>query len=84
MPRKAKLATEETMPSVTRQRPLTAKVARGKNGSDPRDAAEFASGSLEDELAAIGKAMPAREWAKVPAGYFANLDHYLHGAPKKK
>ena len=59
-------------------------MARGKNGSNPSDAAEFAAGSLEAELSAIGKAVPAREWAKLPADYFANLDHYLHGAPKKK
>jgi hypothetical protein len=44
----------------------------------------FAPGSLEAELSAIGKSVPAREWAKLPADYFANLDHYLHGAPKKK
>jgi hypothetical protein len=69
---------------VTKQRRRTAEAARGKNGSKPRAAAEFAAGSLETELAAIGKAVPAREWAKVPADYFANLDHYLHGAPKKK
>jgi len=42
------------------------------------------AGSLEAELSAIGKAVPAREWAKVPVDCFANLDHYLHGAPKKK
>jgi hypothetical protein len=59
-------------------------VARGKNGSNPRVAVEFAAGSLEAELSGIGKAVPAREWAKVPADYFANLDHYLHGAPRKK
>jgi len=35
-------------------------------------------------LSAIGRAVPAREWAKIPADYFANIDHYLHGAPKKK
>jgi hypothetical protein len=51
-------------------------VAKGKNGSIPHDAAEFAEGSLEAELSAIGKS--------VPADYFANLDQYLHGAPKKK
>jgi hypothetical protein len=39
-------------------------------------------GSLEAELSALGKAVPAREWAKVPADYFADLDGYLHGAPK--
>jgi hypothetical protein len=72
------------LPTVTKQRRRTAEAARGKNGSHPRDAAEFAAGSLETELSAIGKAVPAREWAKVPADYFANLDHYLHGAPKKK
>jgi hypothetical protein len=69
---------------LTKQRRRTANVPRGKSGSSPRDAAEFAAGSLEAELSAIGKAVPAREWAKVPADYFANLDHYLHGASKKK
>jgi hypothetical protein len=59
-------------------------VARRKNGSNPRVAAEFAAGSLEAELSRIGKAVSAREWAKVPTDYFANLDHYLHGAPNKK
>lgn len=59
-------------------------MARANNGSNPRDASEFAAGSLETELAAIGKAVPARGWAKLPADYFANLDHSLHGAPKKK
>ncbi len=33
---------------------------------------------------AIGRSVPAREWAKLPADYFANLDHYMHGAPKNK
>ena len=59
-------------------------MARGRDGSNLRVAAEFAVGSLEAELSALGKAVPAREWAKVPADYFANLDRYLHGAPKKK
>lgn len=71
------------MPTAIKQRRRTAGVATRKNGSNPRDAAEFAAGSLEAKLS-IGKAVPAREWAKVPAGYFANLDHHLHGAPKKK
>jgi hypothetical protein len=74
----------ERLPTVTKQRRRTAEVGRWKNGSNPREAAEFPAGSLETELSAIGKAVPAREWAKVPAHYFANLDHYLHGAPKKK
>ena len=72
------------MPTATNQRRGTAKAAKGRNGSNPRVAAEFVTGSLETELSAIGRAAPAREWAKVPADYFANLDHYLHGAPKKK
>jgi|GEM_PF-3075828 hypothetical protein len=72
------------MATATKPRPRTAGTARRKNGSHPRVAAEFAAGSLETELSAIGRAVPAREWAKVPADYFANLDHYLHGAPKKK
>jgi hypothetical protein len=45
---------------------------------------KFAAGSLETELAAIGMAVPAAEWTKIPVDYFANLDHYLHGARKKK
>jgi len=75
---------------VTKQRRRTSEVikgsevARAKNGSNPPEAAEFAAGSLETELSDIGKAVPAREWAKVPPDYFANLDHYLHGATKKK
>ena len=72
------------MATATKPRRPTATAARGKNGSKPRISAEFAAGSLEAELSAIGKTVPTREWAKVPADYFANLDHYLHGAPKKK
>ena len=72
------------MPTETKQRRGIAKAARAKNGLSPRLASEFSGGSLETELSAIGKAVPANEWAKVPADYFANLDHYLHGAPKKK
>ena len=68
------------MATATRQRPRTAEMVRPNS----RSAAEFAVGSLEAELSAIGKAVPAREWADVPADYFANLDHYLHHAPKKK
>ena len=72
------------MVNATKQRRRSAVVARGNNGSNPRAAAEFPAGSVETELAAIGGAVPAREWAKVPADYFANLDHYLHDAPNKK
>jgi len=59
-------------------------VPRRKNGSKPPILAEFPAGSLEAGLSVMGKAVPAQEWAKVPADYFANLDHYLHGAPKKR
>ena len=72
------------MATPNKQRRRTAEMARGKNGSNPRAVPEFAAGSLETELSAIGMAVPAREWARIPADYFANLDHYLHGAPKKK
>ena len=40
--------------------------------------------SLEDDLLAIGKAVPAEEWAKLPKDFNENLDHYLYGSPKKK
>jgi hypothetical protein len=72
------------MATATRQRPRNGQIARPGNSSASRSAAEFAVGSLEAELSAIGKAVPAREWADVPADYFANLDYYLHRAPKKK
>ena len=49
-----------------------------------RLAIDFAPGSLEADLAAIGKSAPAREWAKVPGDFFSNIDSYLRGAPKKK
>ncbi len=72
------------MATATNQRQRTTKLAAVKNGSPSRVAAEFDPGSLEAELSAIGKMAPASEWAKVPGDYFANLDHYRHGAPKKK
>ena len=72
------------MPTATKQRRRTVAVAKGKNGSSPYVAAQFAPGSLEAELSDIGRAAPAREWAKAPGDYFANLDHYLHGASKNK
>jgi len=58
--------------------------AGGKSRQARQIASEFATGSIEAELAAIGKAVPSRDWAKLPADYFARLDHYLHGAPNKK
>ena len=72
------------MATATNQRLRNREATRRKNGSHGRVAAEFAAGSLESELSAMGTAVPARAWAKVPTDYFANLDHYLHGAPKKK
>ena len=71
------------MASATKQR-RGANPAGKRNGSNSRLAVGFAPGSLEAELSAIGKSVPAREWAKLPADYFANLDHYLHGASRKK
>ena len=72
------------MATATKQRRRTSEVAKYKDGSHTRVASGFAVGSLESELSAIGREAPAREWAKVPPDYFANLDHYLHGTPKKK
>jgi hypothetical protein len=62
--------------TATKQRRRTVEAPKGKNGSSPYVAGQFAAGSLEIELSDIGKAVPAREWAKVPRDYFANLDHY--------
>jgi hypothetical protein len=72
------------MATATTHRRGTTKLRGARNGSRPRVAAEFDPGSIEAGLSAIGKLAPAQEWAKVPAGYFANLDHYRNGAPKKK
>jgi hypothetical protein len=72
------------MTTATKRRQGTMKSDARRNGSRSRVATEFAPGSLEAELSAIGKSVPDREWAKVPADYFANLDRYRHGAPKKK
>ena len=72
------------MPAATKQRRSAGEIARPKDGPNPHDVAEFPAGSLESRLSAIGKAVPAREWAKVPADYFANLDHYVNDAPKRK
>jgi len=72
------------LPTATKQRRGAADAPRAKNRSRIRVATQFAAGSLENELSAIGKAVPALQWARVPADYFANLDHYLRGVPKKK
>ena len=40
--------------------------------------------ALEDDLLAIGKAVPIEEWEKLPRDFNENLDHYLYGSPKKK
>ena len=72
------------MATAIKQRRVNPKPEGRKNGSHPRVVEEFAPGSLEAELAAIGRSVPARAWAKVPTDYFANLDHFRHGAPKKK
>jgi hypothetical protein len=78
------LAIGEQVQTATRPRRRVPALATRQNAPKPCGAQEFAAGSLEAELSAIGKAVPAREWAKVPADYFANLDFYLHSAPKKK
>jgi hypothetical protein len=72
------------MHRVTTERRPTSNPSNEGDGSRSRGAASFAPGSLEAELSAIGTSVPARAWAKVPADYFANLDHYRHGAPKRK
>ncbi len=71
------------MATITKHRRGTTKPGGGRDGSRSRVAEEFAPGSLEAEPSAIGKSMPDREWAAIPADYFANLDHYRRGAPKK-
>jgi hypothetical protein len=72
-----------TKPNASKQG-RAAKATRGRNRANLLRTAEFAPGSLEAELSAIGRSVPAGEWAKVPDDYFANLDHYLYGAPGRK
>lgn len=71
------------MSTETKQRPGAAKRSAKRKGSNSRAAMDFPPGSLEADLLAIGKSVPAQEWAKFPEDYFSNLDHYLYGAPKK-
>lgn len=72
------------MQTATKPRRRIAPATPRQNAAKRRATQDFAAGSLEAELSAIGKAVPARDWAKVPADYFANLDTYLHSAPGKK
>jgi hypothetical protein len=73
------------MAIATRPRRGAGKRSSVRTPSKPaRLTLDFTPGSLEADLSAIGKSAPVQEWAKVPGDYFANLDHYLHGAPKKK
>jgi hypothetical protein len=65
-------------PRTSPQRPVK------KSSAISQTELEFTPGSLEAELSAIGKSVSAKEWAKLPRDYFANLDHYLYGAPKRK
>jgi hypothetical protein len=39
---------------------------------------------LVDRLRAIGRAVPAEEWERLPRDFNENLDHYLYGSPKKR
>jgi hypothetical protein len=55
--------------------------SRGRTRALPRNSQP---GSLEAELSSIGKSAPVREWAKIPADYFVNLDSYLQPTTKKK
>jgi hypothetical protein len=78
------LVTDKHMATATKQRRGATNPPKRRNGSKSPVAVEFPAGSLEAGLSAIGNAAPARDWAKVPSDYFASLDHYLHGAPKRK
>lgn len=68
------------MPASAKRRLRSITLAR-KNGSGSREMGTFAPGSLEADLAAIGESVPAREWANVPADFFAKLDLYLRREP---
>jgi len=72
------------MAIATKQPRGVPKPAGVNSGSRLTAVPEFAPGSLEAELSALGASVKAREWAKVPADYFTNLDHYRCGAPKKQ
>ena len=38
---------------------------------------------IEDQIAAIARQIPQKEWDKVPTDLSCNVDHYLYGAPKR-
>jgi hypothetical protein len=57
------------------------KPAAGKNGK--KEIYVFPPDSIEAKLIALGESVPESEWKKVPHDLFANIDHYLYGAPKR-
>ena len=71
------------MPTLPMRRP-SPRLNVDSRGALSLATPEFPSDSLEAELSAIGELAPPRAWAKLPPDYFANLDHYRHGAPKRK
>jgi hypothetical protein len=60
------------------------KLAGSRRKSLRRRLPEFPPDSLEAKILAIGRSIPESELEKIPPDYFGNLDHYLHGAAKKK
>lgn len=39
--------------------------------------------AIEDQLAELAKEVPQEEWDRLPDDLSDNLDHYIHGLPKK-
>ena len=71
------------MPTVPKRH--TASKGKAAKSSTPSPAPlEFPPGSLEAELVALGNSAPAGTWDNVPTDLWANIDHYLYGAPKRK
>ena len=71
------------MPTLSKTRASANRNTENRNPPTPASP-DFAAGSLEEQLSAIGKSATAKAWSKLPPDFFANLDHYRHGAPKRK
>ncbi len=56
-----------------------AKFTRKVKVEPQPESREFAAGSIEAKIAAIGRCVPREEWETIPRDYFARLDYYQFG-----
>jgi Arc/MetJ-type ribon-helix-helix transcriptional regulator len=61
-------------------------IQEGLDLLEARDAATSPGAASEkpiwETIVELGRQVPEEEWARIPADFAQNLDHYLYGAPK--